>query len=94
MALTVEEIHHFRHCGYLKLGDCLSLEMVAHLKQTILGDITDAVEPVVRNRTGRVVRLSHVLDRDPLFRSAAMHPPPTIRPQQMPPNKPNTTKPN
>ena len=75
MALTVEEIRHFRHCGYLKLGDCLSQEIVAQLKQTILGDITAAVEPVVRNRTGRVVRLSQVLDRDPLFRSAAMHPP-------------------
>lgn len=65
-ALTFEQIHHFRHCGYLKLGS-LPAQRVDRLKQAIWKDIEDEVEPVVRNKEGRVVRISNLVDRDPVF---------------------------
>jgi ectoine hydroxylase-related dioxygenase (phytanoyl-CoA dioxygenase family) len=75
MPLTHEQIRHFRHCGYLKLPDCLPLDTVTQLKKTIHQDIADQTEPVVRDQTDRVIRISQVLDRAPIFHQAATHPP-------------------
>jgi len=73
MALPHAAIHHFRHNGYLKCRDLLPAETVTELKETILKDIAKEAEPAVRDKTDRVVRISQVLDRDPIFLKAASH---------------------
>jgi hypothetical protein len=69
MALTHEEIHHFRHSGYLALPVRLPEQMQTNLKTAIGGDIAAEVEPVVRDGEGRAVRLSKILERAPGHRS-------------------------
>jgi phytanoyl-CoA hydroxylase len=71
MALTHEEIHHFRHSGYLALPVRLPEQMQTDLKTAIGGDIAAEVEPVVRDGEGRAVRLSKILERAPVFYQAA-----------------------
>jgi phytanoyl-CoA hydroxylase len=71
MSLTGEQIHHFRHSGYLKIRECLPAATVKSLKNTIARDIANEVEPVVRDSSGRAVRLSEVIDRDPIFLKTA-----------------------
>lgn len=66
--LTPEEVHLFRHNGFLKLPGTLEPTVVVRLRSAILRDIDGEVEPVVRNRDGQVVRISNVWDRDPVFR--------------------------
>ena len=69
-ALTFEQIQHFRHSGYLKLGQ-LPSERVERLKKAVWSDIEAEVEPVVRSKEGRIVRISNVVDRDPIFLDTA-----------------------
>ncbi len=69
--LTAEQIRLFRHNGYLKLAGQLPDDLLNRLRKAILTDVDAAREPVVRNPEGRVVRLSRLLDRDPIFRAAA-----------------------
>ena len=73
-ALTFEEIQLFRHNGYLKLRNCLSEDTVERLKAAIWKDINDEVEPVVRDSESRVVRISDLVDRDPIFLETASSP--------------------
>jgi phytanoyl-CoA hydroxylase len=73
-ALTFEQVQLFRHNGYLKLRDRLPEPMVERLKEVIRRDIQAEAEPVARDREGRVVRISSILDRDPIFREAATSP--------------------
>ena len=74
MVLTPEQIWLFRLVGFVKLPEGLPSATVAALKEAIQHDIDHAVEPVVRNREGRIVRLSNVLDRAPIFRQVATSP--------------------
>lgn len=74
MHLTGEQVQHFRHNGYVKLPERLPQETVTALKETIGRHIQEEVPPVVRDRQGRVVRLSSLWDRDPLFREALTGP--------------------
>jgi ectoine hydroxylase-related dioxygenase (phytanoyl-CoA dioxygenase family) len=74
MSLAPEQVQLFRNNGFLKLKDPLPEETVARLKAAIWRDIEGAVEPVVRNREGRIVRISNVIDRDEVFREVAAHP--------------------
>lgn len=70
--LTPEQIRLFRHNGFFKLPKRLPEETVADLKAAIWSDIEAAVEPVVRNPADeKVVRLSQVMDRAPIFRQVA-----------------------
>lgn len=69
-ALTPHQIQHFRQSGYLKLG-VLPAERVSQLKAAIQHDIDHEVEPVVRNVEGHVVRISNLVDRDPVFLETA-----------------------
>ena len=71
MRLTQPEIHHFRHNGYLKCPEILPSSTVNELKETILQDIADESAPVVHDKTGRITRISHILDRAPIFLQAA-----------------------
>ena len=74
MGLTHEQVRLFRHNGFLKLKDRLPETLVERLKAAAHQDLREGVAPIVRNKEGRVVRLSNVLDRDPAFREAATHP--------------------
>ncbi|HEV7215619.1 MAG TPA: phytanoyl-CoA dioxygenase family protein [Chloroflexota bacterium] len=72
--LTPEQAWFFRTAGFLQLPATLPPESVEALKAAIERDIEQAAEPVVRNRAGRIVRLSNVLDRAPIFRDVATSP--------------------
>lgn len=74
MHLTPEEVRLFRHNGFIKLKGRLPEETVTRLKETIWRDVRAGVEPVVRDREGRIVRLSNILDRDPIFREVIASP--------------------
>lgn len=74
MSLAPEQVQLFRHNGFLKLKEPLPEETVVRLKAAIMRDIADAVEPVVRDSGGRIVRISNVIDRNPIFREVATHP--------------------
>jgi phytanoyl-CoA hydroxylase len=63
LSLTTEQVHFFRHSGFLKLPRPLPEERVAALKETIRQQIREEVEPVVRDRQGRAVRLSSIWER-------------------------------
>jgi phytanoyl-CoA hydroxylase len=71
MALSDDQIKLFRHNGFLRLPGRLPDETVAQLKETILKDVENVVEPVARDKNGDVIRLSQVLDRDPIFKEIA-----------------------
>jgi phytanoyl-CoA hydroxylase len=68
MNLNPEEVRYFRHNGFLRLPTSLSAGRVESLRETILYDIENVVEPAVRNKEGRVVRLSQIWDRAEIFR--------------------------
>jgi len=70
MMLTREQIQLFRHNGFLKLPKSLPADMVAQLKAKILADIRDEVAPVSRDKQGRIVRISNIWGRDPVFDAA------------------------
>ena len=67
LTLTPEQIRHFRHTGYLKLPTAMPAELVEELRHSIQAGVDAAADPVVRDDTGRVVRLSKLLDRDRIF---------------------------
>src|SRR5205807_716369 len=70
MSLNREQLHFFHHNGFIKLPRGLSEETVARLKETIRRHIREEREPVVRDKSGRVVRISALWDRDPIFNEA------------------------
>ena len=74
MVLTPEQLFLFRMAGFCRLPQRLPEETVRALKEAIYQDIDNAVEPVVRNKEGRIVRLSNALDRAPIFRQVATGP--------------------
>ena len=69
--LTIHQINHFRHSGYLVLPTRLERETVDEVKAAVAKDMEAAVEPVVRGKSGEVARLSAVLDRDQIFLDTA-----------------------
>ena len=73
-ALTAEQLWLFRIAGFVKLPGVLPAATVEALQDVIRTDIDAAVDPVVRDREGRIVRLSNVLDRAPVFKEVATHP--------------------
>src|SRR5579862_2886571 len=67
MTLTPEQSRLFRHNGFLKLPERLPEAMVACLKATIHRQIEEEVAPIVRDKQGRVVRISNLWDRGAPF---------------------------
>lgn len=59
MSLSPEQVHMFRHNGFLKLPDRLPEKTIDRLRRAVLADIRAEVEPVARNADGRVVRISN-----------------------------------
>jgi ectoine hydroxylase-related dioxygenase (phytanoyl-CoA dioxygenase family) len=74
MSLTPEQIHFFRSNGFLKLPSQIAPGVVEELLTKIDALIRAAVEPVKRDGQGRVVRLSSLWERDPLFRDTLASP--------------------
>ena len=74
MVLTPEQLWLFRVAGFVKFPEPLSPTTVRALKDAIAHDIEHAVEPVVRNAERRIVRLSNILDRAPIFREVVTGP--------------------
>ena len=70
MHLTDDQIRLFRHNGYVKLPTRLAEALVERVKAAVWRDIRGEVPPVMRDRHGRVVRISAIWDRDPVFREA------------------------
>src|SRR6185503_9744529 len=68
MSLSREQIQFFRQCGFISLPVVLPEATVATVKEAIWRDIRAEVEPVVRDREGRIVRISNIWKRDPIFR--------------------------
>ena len=67
MKLTPQEVQLFRHNGFIKFPTQLSTAHVEALKTSTLKDMSEAVEPVVR-QDGRIVRISAVWERGGIFR--------------------------
>ena len=63
MGDSVRQIQLFRNNGFLCLPDRLPEEMVENLKTAITEDIDCEVEPISRNKDGRAVRISALMDR-------------------------------
>ncbi len=72
--LTPEQVAFFRHNGFLKLPVSLPDAMVAQLKETIWKHIREEIEPVVRDKQGRIVRISNIYGRGTPFREAVVCP--------------------
>ena len=67
MELTPQEIQLFRHNGFIKFPTQLPTDQVEALKAAALKDMTEVVEPVVR-QDGRIIRISAIWERGGIFR--------------------------
>lgn len=74
MSLTAEQIDLFHHNGFVKLPARLPIETVSTLKETILRNMCEEIAPIVRDASGRIVRISQLWDREPIFREVAAAP--------------------
>jgi phytanoyl-CoA hydroxylase len=72
--LTDAQLDLFQNNGFLKLPARLPDETVATLKETILRNMREEVAPVVRDAEGRIVRISQIWDREPIFREVGAAP--------------------
>jgi phytanoyl-CoA hydroxylase len=74
MHLTPEQLQLFRHNGFIKLPQQLPEDTVEQLKETIWQHINEKIEPIVQDWKGRIVRLSDIWDRAPIFNEAMTSP--------------------
>jgi phytanoyl-CoA hydroxylase len=74
MKLTPEQVHLFRHNGFLILPERLPEASVGRLKETVRRHIRDEIPPVMRDRDGRVIRISDIWNREPIFRETVTCP--------------------
>ena len=72
MALTPQEVQLFRHNGFIKLPTQLNGDLVESLKAAALKDIREEVEPVARNKDGRVIRISDLWGRGGIFQETVV----------------------
>lgn len=68
--LTPEQVNLFRHNGFVKLPGRLSPETVAGLKEAFQRHIREEIAPIVRDKQGRIVRISDLWGRGTPFREA------------------------
>ncbi len=69
--LTPYPIQHFRHCGYLVLSTRMPVAHGTQLLKKIVSDRIAEVDRVVLDLDSRIVRLSALLDRNPVFERTA-----------------------
>lgn len=67
MHCTPEQVHFFRHSGYLQLPSVVGINRVTLLKGAILDDARKGVHPILRDESGCVSRLDNVIHRDRAF---------------------------
>ena len=72
MVLTPQEVQLFRHNGFIKLPTRLPGDLVDTLKAMALKDIREEVEPVARNKDGRVIRISDLWGRGGIFQETVV----------------------
>lgn len=72
--LSPHQIQLFRHNGFLKLPNRLPEDTVERLKAAVWKNINNEVEPLVRDSESRIVRISNLVDRDPIFLETASSP--------------------
>ncbi len=72
IALTPQEVQLFRHNGFIKLPTRLNDDLVESLKAAALKDIREEVEPVARNKDGRVIRISDLWGRGGIFQETVV----------------------
>jgi ectoine hydroxylase-related dioxygenase (phytanoyl-CoA dioxygenase family) len=65
--LSPYQIQLFRHNGFLKLPNLLPRDTVEQVKNAIWADIKNEVKPVARDANGKIVRLSALVERHPIF---------------------------
>lgn len=68
MGLSWNQIRFFRETGYLRMPGEVPSSDVREMRDIVLHQIRDAVEPVRRNKNGDVWRLDKVIDRGEVFR--------------------------
>ena len=71
--LTTEEIHLFRHNGFVKFPNILPTSQVEAIKTAALDDVQNQIEPVVRQH-GQVIRISKIWERGGIFRQTIASP--------------------
>lgn len=74
MALNPWQINLFRHNGFMRLPDQISEAAVQRMKEAVWGNIRNLNEPLSRGEGGEIVRVSNVLEREPVFWEAATGP--------------------
>jgi phytanoyl-CoA hydroxylase len=74
MSLTPEEVQFFRHNGFVRLPASLERSDLLRLREAVLRDLRAAVEPVVRDRHGRTVRISNLWGRGGVFQETLAAP--------------------
>jgi len=74
MSLNPWQVNLFRQAGFMRLPQPLPEKMVAGLKKAIWESIEEEREPLGRGEDGSIVRVSNVLEREPIFWEAATSP--------------------
>ncbi|OPZ04546.1 MAG: Phytanoyl-CoA dioxygenase (PhyH) [candidate division BRC1 bacterium ADurb.BinA292] len=74
MKLSPAARSFFRYQGFLRLPIVLEADVVTHLRETIQRHIREEIEPYRRDGHGRIVRISNVWDRDPIFQETFTRP--------------------
>lgn len=74
MPLSPEQVFFFRHNGFIQLPGRLPAETVGQLKEAVWRHIREEIAPVARDRSGRVIRISDLWNRGPLFRETLAGP--------------------
>jgi phytanoyl-CoA hydroxylase len=72
--LTDQQVRFFRDTGYLRFPQTLSQHEVMGVRAAVMEQLDRAVEPVRRDSAGRVVRLSRLSERGPIFRQTFASP--------------------
>lgn len=67
MRLTVQQAQFFRHTGYIKVEEKVPAEMVTRLRAAILRNVSEQIKPYTRDARGRIVRISNLTAREPIF---------------------------
>lgn len=68
MNLSQEQVRFFRHSGYIKLPWCVPEATVNDMRRVVGDCLRARKEPIGYDNQGRAVRVSNVLERDPIFR--------------------------
>lgn len=72
--MTERQVLFFRYTGFFRSEQTFPPHDVEKIKATLENAFAAGVEPVRRDTTGQIIRLSHLFERDPLFREVYRSP--------------------